>query len=293
VVTLQLITNAIVTCSVYVLVAIGISFIYKSTRFFHFAHGAIYTSGAYLTFLFNNWFDLPLFYSVALAIILSSVLGCMMEISVFRPLRHKNASPLILILASLGIYIVLQNIISLVFGDATKTIQYGEVEEGINIFGARITPIQIVIICVSISLIVIVTFFLRRSKMGKSMRAVANNAQLSDISGLDSDRVIFWTFAIGSGLSGIAGILISFDVDMTPTMGMNALLMGVVAVIIGGVGSVPGVVLGALLLALAQHIGLWYLSSQWQDAIAFAILLIFLLFRPQGFLGKKVKKVTL
>ena len=122
------------------------------------------------------------------------------------------------------------------------------------------------------------------------MRAVANNAQLSDISGLNSDRVIFWTFAIGSGLAGIAGILISFDVDMTPTMGMNALLMGVVAVIIGGVGSVPGVVLGALLLALAQHIGLWYLSSQWQDAIAFVILLIFLLFRPQGFLGRKIKK---
>ena len=124
------------------------------------------------------------------------------------------------------------------------------------------------------------------------MRAVANDAQLSDISGLNSDRVIFWTFAIGSGLAGIAGILISFDLDMTPTMGMNALLMGVVAVIIGGVGNLPGVVLGALLLALAQHIGLWYLSSQWQDAIAFVILLVFLIFRPQGFLGKKVKKAT-
>ena len=125
------------------------------------------------------------------------------------------------------------------------------------------------------------------------MRAVANDAQLFDISGLNSDRVIFWTFAIGSGLAGIAGILISFALDMTPTMGMNALLMGVVAVIIGGVGNLPGVVLGTLLLALAQHIGLWYLSSQWQDAIAFVILLLFLIFRPQGFLGKKVKKTTI
>ena len=158
-ITLQLITNAIVTCSVYVLVAIGISFIYKATRFFHFAHGAIYTAGAYFTFLFNNWLDLPLSYSVALAIILSSLLGCMMEISVFRSLRHKNASPLILILASLGIYILLQNAISLVFGDATKTIQYGDVEKEINIFGARITPVQIVIICTGSLLTVIVTFF--------------------------------------------------------------------------------------------------------------------------------------
>ena len=275
------------------LVAIGISFIYKSTRFFHFAHGAIYTAGAYLTFLFNNWLGLPLSYSIALAIILSAILGCMMEVCLFRPLRHKKASPLILILASLGIYIVLQNAISLVFSDATKTIQSGAVEEGINIFGARITPIQIAIICVSISLIVIVALFLRWSKMGKAMRAVANDAELANISGINSDRVILWTFSIGSGLAGIAGILISFDLDMTPTMGMNALLIGVVAVIIGGVGSILGVVLGALLLALAQQVGIWYLSSQWQDAIAFVVLFMFLLYRPQGFFGKSIKKATI
>ena len=275
------------------LVAIGISFIYKSTRFFHFAHGAIYTAGAYLTFLFNNWLYLPLSYSIALAIILSAILGCMMEVCLFRPLRHKNASPLILILASLGMYIVLQNAISLVFSDATKTIQSGVVEEGINIFGARITPIQIVIICVSISLIVIVALFLRWSKMGKAMRAVANDGELANISGINSDRVILWAFSIGSGLAGIAGILISFDLDMTPTMGMNALLIGVVVVIIGGVGSIPGVVLGALLLTLAQQVGVWYLSSQWQDAIAFIVLFMFLLYRPQGFFGKSIKKATI
>lgn len=124
------------------------------------------------------------------------------------------------------------------------------------------------------------------------MRAVANDAELADISGINSDKVIFWTFAIGSGLAGIAGILISFDLDMTPTMSMNALLMGVVVVIIGGVGSIP-IALGALLLGMAQNLGAWNVGSQWQEAIAFAILLIFLLFRPQGFLGKKVKTATL
>ncbi len=101
---------------------------------------------------------------------------------------------------------------------------------------------------------------------------------------------LFYSFAIGSALAGIAGILVSLDVDMTPTMGMNALMMGVVAMIVGGVGSIWGIVLGSLLLALAQNLGVWYISSQWQDAIAFAILLISLLFKPEGFFGKKLKK---
>jgi len=125
------------------------------------------------------------------------------------------------------------------------------------------------------------------------MRAVANNPELARISGIESDRVILSTFALGSALAGIAGILVALDVDMTPTMGMNALMMGMVAVIIGGVGSIPGIALGSLLLGIAQHLGAWFISSQWQAAIAFVVLLIFLLFRPQGFLGKKIKKVSI
>jgi branched-subunit amino acid ABC-type transport system permease component len=99
-------------------------------------------------------------------------------------------------------------------------------------------------------------------------------------------------FAIGSSLAGLAGILVALDVDMTPTMGMNALMMGVVAVIIGGINSIPGIVLGALLLATAQHLGAWFIGSQWQDAIAFVILVLFLLFKPEGFFGKKVRSST-
>ena len=124
------------------------------------------------------------------------------------------------------------------------------------------------------------------------MRAVADDLELARVSGIDSDRIILWTFAISSALAGIAGILVAFDTDMTPTMGLNVLLMGVVAVIIGGSGSIPGVALGALFLGLAQHLGVWGISSQWQDAIAFIILLAFLLVRPEGVLGKRVTKAT-
>lgn len=216
-----------------------------------------------------------------------------MELSVYRPLRHKGASALILLLASLGIFIVLQNVISMVFGDDIKSIRSAVVEEGINILGARITPIQIIIISISLLLLAFCFFFLKYTKIGQAMRAVANDPELANSSGIESDRVILFTFALGSALAGTAGILVALDVDMTPTMGMSALMMGVVVVIIGGVGSIPGIAMGALLLGMAQHLGVWKIGSQWQDAIAFAILLIFLLFRPQGFLGKKVKKVSL
>jgi len=142
-------------------------------------------------------------------------------------------------------------------------------------------------------LIISSALWLRYTIIGKAMRAVANDKVLARVSGIDSERVILYTFAMGSALAGIAGILVAFDVDMSPTMGMKALMMGVVTVIVGGVGSVPGIAAGALLLGIAQHLGVWKIGTQWQDAIAFGILLVFLVFRPQGFLGKKVKKVTL
>jgi branched-subunit amino acid ABC-type transport system permease component len=198
-----------------------------------------------------------------------------------------------LLLVSLGLYIVLQNIISLLFGDDTKSIRTWEVREGIEIAGAYITPVQVIIIAVSIIVVILVSGYLMLAKTGKAIRAVASDSELSKLSGIKSDKIILISFAIGSALAGIAGILVALDVDMTPTMGMNMLLMGVVAMIIGGVGSIWGIVLGSLLLAAAQNLAVWYISSQWMDATASIILLVFLLFRPQGFMGKKIKKATI
>lgn len=198
-----------------------------------------------------------------------------------------------MLLVSLGLYIVLQNIISLLFGDDTKSIRTWEVREGIEIAGAYITPVQVIIIAVSIIVVILVSGYLMLAKTGKAIRAVASDSELSKLSGIKSDKIILISFAIGSALAGIAGILVALDVDMTPTMGMNMLLMGVVAMIIGGVGSIWGIVLGSLLLAAAQNLAVWYISSQWMDATAFIILLVFLLFRPQGFMGKKIKKATI
>lgn len=289
----QIIINSIISFSQFLLIAISFSIIYETTKFFHFAHAIVFTSGAYFTFLFNQLLGYSLFISIPLAIVCACLLGCLMEVVVYKPLRKKESTPLVLLLASLGLYIVLQNIISMVFGDATQSIRTWPVREGLDVFGARITHVQIIIIIFSVLLTLLVAFFLWHSSTGKTMRSVASDPELSNISGINSDNNILIAFAIGSALAGIAGILVSLDVDMTPTMGMEALLMGVVAMIIGGVGSIRGIALGALLLALAQNFGVWYISSQWQDAIAFGILLIFLLFKPEGFYGKKLRKAEI
>lgn len=289
----QIIFNSVLGFVVILIVASSFEIIYKIKKFFHFAHAIVFLFGAYFTFLFHILLGFSLFVSIPFAVSGSCILGCAMEWFVYKPLRKRNAGPTILLLASLGIYIVLQNVISMLFGDDTKSIRTWPVVEGNVFFGARITDVQIIVILSSLLLVAGVTVWLHYSKTGKAIRAVANDKELANISGINSDRIILISFAIGSALAGAAGILVALDVDMTPTMGMNALMMGVVAMIVGGVGSIWGIALGALLLAFAQNIGVWYISSQWQDTIVFGILLVFLLFRPQGFLGKKVKKASI
>lgn len=289
---MQILINILVTASHILLIATGFSLIFYTARFFHFAHGIVFVSGAYLAFFLFTWLGLPLAVSIVLGISLCSVLGCLIELFVYRTLRKKGSSALIFLLTSLGVYIILQNTISMAFGDSTKMLRSNNVTEGLALCGARITSVQIISILVSLVLISLLTIYLNRTKIGICIRAVANDPDLANISGISSRKVFVWVFGIGSALAGLAGILVALDVDMTPTMGMNALMLGVVAVIIGGVSSISGITLGALLLATAQHCGTWFIGSQWQDTIVFVILVLFLLFKPEGFFGKKVKSAT-
>jgi len=284
----QLLINIVVLGVGYIAFAVSYSMVFRVVSFFHFAHAVVITAGAYFSFLLSQQAGMPMGIAVPLAVFLSAGLGCLMEVAVYKPLRKREAKPIVFILASLGLYTVLQNLISLVFGDDTKSIRSGPVREGLEFLGARITPIQITTIVTAVVVVIGLISFMKHTPLGKAMRTVANDADLAQVSGIDSDRVILWAFAIGSGLAGLAGILMALDTDMTPTMGMRPFMMGVVAMIIGGKDSVIGIVLGALLLAFAQQYGAYYIGSEWQDAIAFGILLIFLLFRPQGFLGKKI-----
>lgn len=156
-----------------------------------------------------------------------------------------------------------------------------------------ITDVQIVILVVSGLLAVALFWFLKYTKLGKAMRAVADDPMAANVVGINPERIIQASFAIGSALAGAAGILISFETNIEPTMGFSALLKGIIASIVGGIGSIPGAVLGGLFLGLAENLGIWKISAGWKDCIAFAILIVFLLIRPWGFLGTKTEKETI
>ncbi len=267
------------------------SILYYPTKFFHLAHAAVISLGAYFVFLFSNNLIIPFPISVAFAIVAAVFIGVACEVLVYRQMRKRNVPSLAYIIASLGLYVVLQNCISLFFGDETKIINTAEVTVGNQIFGAYVTTIQIIMISVSITLFIAVNLFLHCTSTGKSIRAVASNPELCNIYGISSNKIILIAFFIGSGLAATAGILSAMDTNMTPTFGFNLLLYGVVAMIIGGVGSARGLIAGALLVATAQHLAAYYIDTKWMDAITYIILILFLIWKPLGFSGKRLKKV--
>ena len=293
----QLIFNGIIAGSIYTLIAIGFTVIYRTVKFFHLAHGVVYTAGAYLAYSAVQSLSVEEFWSLGSAIIIAllgtGILGVLIDRLVYYPLRRQNASNLIFLLASFGVFIFIQNLIQLLYGAQILTIRTGPIKEGHHFLGAVITDIQILILVVSIILMILLWLFIQKTKLGKAMRAVSDDPIAANVVGINPERIILISFAIGSALAGAAGILISLETNIEPTMGFSALLKGVIASIVGGIGSIPGTVLGGFLLGLAENLGIWKISAGWKDCIAFVILIIFLLIRPSGFLGAKTEKMSL
>jgi len=289
----QLIANGIIAGSIYALIAIGFTVIYRTVKFFHFAHGVVYTAGAYFAYTLIISLGLNFALSFFLSIILAAILGIAIDRFVYYPLRRQNASNLIFLLASFGVFIFLQNLIQLLYGAQILTIRTGPIKEGHHFLGAVITDIQILILVVSIILMILLWLFIQKTKLGKAMRAVSDDPVSANVVGINPEKIILSSFAIGSALAGAAGILISFETNIEPTMGFSAILKGIIASIIGGIGSIPGAVLGGFFLGLAENLGIWKISAGWKDCIAFVILIIFLLIRPWGFLGNKTEKETI
>ena len=290
---LQLFLNIIIASVVLIVIAFSFQIIYLTTRFFHLAHAVIITFGAYFTYLFSVQFSWHLGIAIPLATICAVIISVLIELLIYKPLRNQGTSTWKMLIASLGMYVVLQNVISLFWGDDTKSIRTWTVKTGHNFYGAYITDVQIITIIVCIILVIGILLFLRFTLLGKQIRAVSSNEELCNIFGISSDRVILWSFIIGSALAAIAGILIALDTDMTPTMGFHVFLYAVVAMIIGGIGSYKGLIGGALLLATAQHLSAYYIDSKWMDATAYIILILFLIWKPLGFSGKRLKKVEI
>lgn len=289
----QLIANGLISGSIYALIALGFTVIYRAVKFFNFAHGVVYATGAYLAYTFAISGGIHPVASFFLACILAGAVGLSIDRLVYFPLRKQKASNLVFLLASFGVFIFIQNLIQLIYGAQILTLRTGPVKEGHHILGAVITDIQILILAVSIILSLALWMFVQYSKLGKAMRAVADDPVAASVVGINPEKVIIAVFFIGSVLAGTAGILISLETNLEPTMGFNAILKGIIASIIGGIGSIPGAVLGGVFLGLAENLGIWKIQAGWKDAIAFAILIAFLLIRPAGILGVKTEQERL
>lgn len=283
----QLLVNGLVAGAIYALIASGFSLIYSTNRFVHFAHGGVITLSAYFLYWSFSILHLNFFLSVFLTVLFSACLGYALGKFFYRSFRKKMASTSILLVTSIALLILLESIALLLFGANVQTVDYFLVRHGIDVMGAVITPLQILIISVSATLFILLYLLMQKTMIGKAMRAVANNKEVAEIIGISSEKIYSWSFVIGSSIAGLAAVLISAEQSIEPTMGSNLMIKGFTGAIIGGVGSVPGAILGSFLLGVVENFGIWYLPSGYKDAIAFALLFIFLLVRPQGILGIK------
>ena len=283
----QLFANGLIAGAMYSLVALGFSLIYSTCNFVNFAHGAIVASSAYFLYFLFSMLGLNFWLSAILTLIFAGFLGYFLNLIVFRVLRKRKAKGLILLMASFALLIILESLILIFFGADVKTIGYIQASRGMDILGAVITPLQVAIIIVSFFLLAVFFFFMKKSKIGKAMRAVSDNKDVAEIVGISSEKIYQWSFIIGSVIAGVGGILVGLEQNLEPTMGTSLIIKGFTAAIIGGIGSPVGAVLGSFLLGFSENFGIWYLPSGYKDAIAFVILFIFLLFMPRGILGKK------
>ena len=282
----QVLANALVSTAGYLIVGIGLSLVYTTCRFFHIAHGVVFTAAAYATYLLRVSVGLPLALAVVGGLFISTLLGVAIETSVYRPLRKRAAGGASVLLASLGVYTAIQACLTLAFGSGTRTFRIDGPAEGMCFLGARVTDVQLATVLLALALFALTVIAASRTRIGSSLRAVGSNPQLAVVCGLSPDRVMLVAMAVASALAGVAGILVSADSGMTPTMGFRLLLMAMIAMIAGGGGSLYGIALGSVILATLQHLSSWWISSRWQDAIAFGFLLLLLSLRADGCLRK-------
>ncbi len=288
----QIFINIFYTACLYLIVSVSFNITFVSTGYFNLAHAAIITLGPYLTYSLVNW-GVNLWISIFSSVIICGVLGFSLFLFIYRRLDSQGAKPLFFLICSLGVYIVIQNIVSMIFGDDTLSIRTNKIVEGHRLGNVYITSVQFFTIVLSIVLFSLSIIFMNYMKLGKLIKALSNNPALLNNFGVNVNRVRALAFLIGSLLAAIIGIMSSFETDMKPTMGFSLLLYGIVTIIIGGVGNNKSLIISALLLASAQHLGAYFIDSRWKEAIAYIILILFLIWKPLGFSGKQLKKIEI
>ena len=292
----QQVTNGLAIGGVYALVALGYTMVYGVLRLINFAHGELFTLGAYLGFTFltsaalgprlaSGWGLLALALLVAGLVAVS---GALLERAAYRPLRE--APRLSAVVSALGASIFLQNALMLVWGARFQVYPDEALPtSALTLGGTRVPVVRLAVILVSLALMALLWLFVNRTRMGTAIRAVALDRDAARLCGVDVDRVVRTVFLVGPALGGVAGLMVGLTYGQIGfTMGWSYGMKAFTAAILGGIGNVPGAMLGGFLLGLAESLGSAYVSSAWKDAIAFVVLIVVLLVRPTGILGERV-----
>jgi branched-chain amino acid transport system permease protein len=301
---LQQLVNGISLGSIYALIALGYTMVYGVLRLINFAHGDVYMVGAYVGYYLSRKLQgkEPSLTSALIvmlgAMIACAILGIVIERFAYRPVRR--ASRLTLLITAIGVSLLIENVAQLnltpmipgwIFGPDPKFFPSLAPRADFIVAGVRLTSEQITVIVVSFLLMIALRFFIQKTRTGKAMRAVSFNLDAAKLMGISTDRIIATTFAVGSALAAAAGVLIGMQIPkIDPLMGIVYGLKAFVAAVLGGIGNVPGAVLGGLLIGTSEVMVVGYLSSTYRDAIAFGILILVLLLRPQGILGRVQKE---
>lgn len=283
---LQFLANGLINGAIFSLVGIGFSLVYNTTKIFHVAYAGVYTLSAYSFYFFYKIIHFPFLISFFIGVLTAVGLNFLIEVLIYRPAYIKKTSPLIYLISSIGCYIVIVNLIALLFGNETKIITSG-IEKTYSFGNVILTRIQLIQFFSFLFLFLIYLFYLKKTKFGKLIRAFGDNPDLLFSQGVDILNLRKSIFCLSGIFAGVSSCLVAIDVGMDPNVGMPVLLVGIVSLIIGGVGKFENAVLGGFLIGIIQSLAVWKFSAKWQDSITFFLLIIFLLFRPQGILGER------
>lgn len=286
----QQLINGIALGSTYALIALGYTMVYGIITLINFAHGEIFMAGAFVGLLLVGIFKLNLFVAMILSMLTCMVLGVVIELIAYRPLR--KSSRLSALISAIGVSIFLSTLAQMIFGaDAKGFPEKAFPVNQIHIGDADISTLQILIIGVSACLMIALEFIVQKTKIGKAMRATSEDYNTAALMGINVNVVISFTFALGSALAAAGGVLVGVLFNAVSfNMGLMAGLKAFAAAVLGGIGSIPGAMLGGLLLGVTEVLGVAAGYSSYRDAIAFAILVLVLLVRPTGLLGRKIQK---
>lgn len=288
---LQYLINGISIGAVYAIIALGYTMVYGIAKMLNFAHGDVIMVGAYISFCVTNYLGLPAIVSIVAAMAICTLLGILIEGLAYKPLRGTPS--LAVLITAIGVSYFLQNAAQLIWGAAPKNFTSVVTMAPIKLFdgGLVITGEAILTVVVSALVMVGLTLFTTKTKTGKAMRAVSENRDAAQLMGINVNRTISTTFAIGSALAAVAGVLLCSTVPtLQPTTGSMPGIRAFTAAVIGGIGSMPGAMLGGVLLGVIETFSKKYISTEFSDAIVFAVLIVILLVKPAGLLGKQVQE---